>query len=258
MGIYVNNGTTLTSNNSLFNISNGAVGVYVDGGTANLGTTGNLTFNFLAGGGIGVYNNGGTLTLGNNITTTGSGSLAATVNGSLNSSGDLSIGEGGIGLLGSYDNGTISAQNITNTGNITAESGGIGLAAIKGVTNPTGTITINNAGTITASGKSSAASIGSYTDIAEINNTGTVNVGTDGIGIYTADSGKTVKNVNIIMTGNGGIGGDVKGATGGLSAINITSTGGKGNTGVVLEGVTANIHTGTITVDNERVGVMAA
>ncbi|MDU1912628.1 MAG: autotransporter-associated N-terminal domain-containing protein, partial [Fusobacterium sp.] len=258
VGIYVNNGTTLTSNNSLFNISNGAVGVYVDGGTANLGTTGNLAFNFGTDGGIGVYNNGGTLTLGNNITTTGSGSLAATVNGSLNSSGDLSIGEGGIGLLGSYDNGTISAQNITNTGDITAESGGIGLAAIKGVTNPTGTITINNAGTITASGKSSAASIGIYTDIAEINNTGTVNVGTDGIGIYTAESGKTIKNDNMIMTGNDGIGVYIKGATGGLTANNITSTGGKGNTGAVLEEVTTNINAGNITLGNESVGVMAA
>lgn len=36
---------------------------YIDGGIANLGTTGNLTFNFLAGGGIGVFNNGGTLNL---------------------------------------------------------------------------------------------------------------------------------------------------------------------------------------------------
>ncbi len=50
IGIYVDNGTTLTTGTSVLNI-NGGTGVYVDGGTANLGTTGNLTFNFLAGGG---------------------------------------------------------------------------------------------------------------------------------------------------------------------------------------------------------------
>ena len=264
VGIYVKTGTTLDSNNSLFNISKGAVGVYVDGGTANLGTTGNLAFNFGTGGGIGVYNNGGTLVLGNNITATGSGSLAATVNGSLTSSGNLNIGEGGTGLLGSYDNATTTVKNITNTstGNITATSGGIGLAAIKTAgSNPTGVITINNAGTITASGKASAAphtpSIGIYTDIAVINNTGTVNVGTDGIGIYAAGSGKAVTNANMTMTGDNGIGVYIKGATGGLTANNITSNKGKGNTGLVLEGASGNFNAGTITLGNESIGVMA-
>ncbi|MHD0318791.1 autotransporter-associated N-terminal domain-containing protein [Fusobacterium sp. THCT1E2] len=264
VGIYVKAGTALNSNNSLFNISNGAVGVYVDGGTANLGTTGNLTFNFGTGGGIGVYNNGGTLVLGNNITAVGSGSLAATVNGDLTSSGNLNIGEGGTGLLGSYDNATATDKNITNTstGNITATSGGIGLAAIKAAgSNPSGTITINNAGTITVIGKANASShspsIGIYTDVAVINNTNTINVGTDGIGIYAADSGKAVTNNNMTMTGDNGIGVYIKGATGGLTANNITSIEGKRNTGVVLEGVTSNINAGTITLEDESIGIMA-
>ena len=265
VGIYVTTGTTLDSNNSSFNISNGAVGVYVtSGGTANLGTTGNLTFNFGTGGGTGVYNNGGTLTLGNNITVTGSGSLAATVNGDLTSSGNLTIGEGGTALLGKYDVGTIADKNITNTGNIKAESGGKGIAAIKGSSTPSGVITINNAGTITVSGKSSGgdSSIGIYTNIAEINSTGTVEVGTDGIGIYAADSGKAVKNDNMTMTGDNGIGVYIKGATGGLTANNITSTGGKGNTGLVLDGTTSSslplyINAGTITLGDESIGVMA-
>ncbi len=75
IGIYVKNGTTLTTGESTLNISNGGTGVYIDGGIANLGTSGNLKFNFGTGGGIGVYNNGGTLNLGNNITAIGSGSL---------------------------------------------------------------------------------------------------------------------------------------------------------------------------------------
>ncbi|PWM28866.1 MAG: autotransporter-associated N-terminal domain-containing protein, partial [Limosilactobacillus fermentum] len=265
VGIYVDSGTTLDSNNSSFNISNGAVGVYVtSGGTAKLGTTGNLTFNFGTGGGTGVYNNGGNLTLGNNITVTGSGSLAATVNGDLTSSGNLNIGEGGTALLGSYDNAAMGDKSITNesSGNITAESGGIGIAAVKGTNGtPSGDITINNEGTIIASGKANASphtpSIGIYTDIAKINSTGTVEVGTDGIGIYAAASGKAVNNDNMTMTGDNGIGVYIKGATGGLNTNNITSTGGKGNTGLVLEGVASNINAGTITLGDESIGVMA-
>ncbi|WP_373076863.1 autotransporter-associated N-terminal domain-containing protein [Fusobacterium varium] len=261
IGIYVKSGTSLTTGTSVMNI-NGGTGVYVAGGTANLGTTGNLTFNFGTGGGIGVYNNGGTLVLGNNITAAGSGSLAATSNGDLTSSGNLSIGEGGTGLLGTYDSGTTAPKNITNNGGtISAHTGGIGLAAITpGTSAPTGTITINNTGIINAEGISTGAvpspSIGIYTNIAEVVNTGTINVGTSGIGIYSADSGRSVQNDTMTMTGTDGIGVYLKGTAGGLVSNNITSGSSK-NTGVVLEGVTSNINAGTIILGDESVGVMA-
>ena len=260
IGIYVKNGTSLTTGTSVININRGT-GVYVDGGTANLGTTGNLKFNFGTGGGIGVYNNGGTLVLGNNITATGSGSLAATSNGDLTSSGNLSIGEEGTGLLGTYDSGTTTAKNITNNGGtISAHTGGIGLAAIKGTSAPTGIITINNSGIINAEGVSTGTthspSIGIYTNIAEVVNTGTINVGAGGIGIYSADSGKSVQNDTMTMTGTDGIGVYLKDATAGLVSNNITSTSSR-NTGVVLEGVTSSINAGSITLGNESVGVMA-
>ncbi|MHD0315970.1 autotransporter-associated N-terminal domain-containing protein [Fusobacterium sp. THCT1E2] len=260
IGIYVPTGTTLATGTSTMNI-NGGTGVYVDGGTANLGTTGNLTFNFLAGGGIGVFNNGGTLNLGNNITVTGSGSLAATSNGSLNSTGNLNIGEGATGMLGTYDSAMTGPQSISNTGGtITAAFGGIGLAAIKGSTNPGFPVTITNTGTITASGVSTTntPSIGIYTDVADIANTGNINVGTDGIGIYSNHNGvmTSVQNNNMTMTGTDGIGVYLKGATNGLTANNITSTGSR-NTGVVLEGVLSNINAGTINLNNESVGVLA-
>ncbi|UYI78468.1 MAG: autotransporter-associated N-terminal domain-containing protein [Fusobacterium varium] len=261
IGIYVKNGTTLATGTSTLNISNGGTGVYIEQGTANLGLSGNLTFNFGTGGGIGVFNNGGTLNLGNNITITGSGSLAATSNGNLISSGNLSIGEGGTGLLGTYDSGTVTAKSITNNGGtINVHTGGIGLAAIKGTSIPTGTITINNSGIINAEGISTGAtpshSIGIYTDVAEIVNTGSINVGTDGIGIYSANSGKSVQNDTMIMTGTGGIGVYLKDATTGLASNNIISTSSR-NTGVVLEGVTSNINAGTVTLGDESVGVMA-
>ncbi|MGL5655643.1 MAG: autotransporter-associated N-terminal domain-containing protein [Fusobacteriaceae bacterium] len=263
IGIYVKNGTTVTTGESTLNISNGGTGVYIDGGIANLGTSGNLKFNFETGDGIGVFNNGGTLNLGNNITAIGSGSLAATSNGNLISSGNLNIGEGGTGLLGTYDNGTTTLKNITNNGGtITAHTGGIGLAAIKGISTPTAKVTINNSGIINANGVSNGVnpspSIGIFTDVANVINTGTINVGSNGIGIYSNHNGvlTSVKNDNMKMTGTDGIGVYLKGATSGFTSNNISSTTSK-NTGVVLEGVTSAINTGIITLGNESLGIMA-
>ena len=256
IGIYVDDGTTLTTGTTVLNI-NGGTGVYIKGGTANLGTGGNLTFNFLAGGGIGVFNNGGTMNLGANITVTGSGSLAATTNGSLSSSGNLSIGEGATGLMGLYDAGLTAAHSVNSSGTITAVSGGIGLAAVKGTTNPAFPVTVNNTGTINASGVSTTntPSIGIYTNAADTVNTGNINVGNKGIGIYSAHSGilTSVQNNNMTMMGTDGIGVYIKGTTNGLTANNITSIGSR-NTGVVLEGTAGNINVGTIALGNESVG----
>ncbi|WP_130890189.1 autotransporter-associated N-terminal domain-containing protein [Fusobacterium ulcerans] len=264
IGIYVKNGTTLTTGTSTLNISNGGTGIYVEQGTANLGLSGNLAFNFGTGGGIGIYNNGGTLNIGSNITLSGSGSLAATTDGSFISSGNITVGEGGTGLLGQYSSSSIAVQSITNSGIITASSGGIGLAAVKaGAGVPGAAITVNNFNTITISGKSSGTSepsIGIYTDIADVVNTGNINVGTDGIGIYSIHNGvlTSVQNDNMKMTGTDGIGVYLKGATSGLLSNSITSTGGTGNTGVILEDIgTIAINAGTITLGEAGVGVVA-
>jgi len=261
VGVYVTEYSTLTTGNATLNIDGGA-GIYVDKGTANLGITGNLTFNFLSGGGIGIFNNGGNLTLGNNINVTGSGSLASTSNGSLSSTGNLNVGDGAVGLLGEYNSGTTTPQSISNSGNITASSGGIGLAAMKGSSLPGAGITIANSGTITASGKSSSnASIGIYTDIADVVNTGQINVGTDGIGIYSSNNGTalSIQNDNMKMIGTGGIGAYIKGAITGIISNNITSVAGaSNNTGVVLENVTgAPLNMGTISLGADSIGVLA-
>ena len=258
IGIYVDNGTTLTTGTTVLNI-NGGTGVYVDGGTANLGTTGNLKFNFLAGGGIGVFNNGGTMNLGANITVSGSGSLAATTNGSLSSAGNLNINEGATGLMGLYDAGMTAAHSVNNSGTINAALGGIGLAAVKGTTTPTFPVTINNTGTINASGVSSGntPSIGIYTDVANVVSSGTINVGNQGIGIYANHNGvlTSVSNTKMNMTGTGGIGVYIKGATNGIAANNINSTT-AGNTGVVLEGTAGTLNIGTVSLGNESVGAL--
>ena len=271
VGIYVKKGNVLTTGATVLNID-GGTGIYLDGGTANLGTTEKkLTFNFLNGG-IGVFNSGGTLILGNNFIVEGSGTLIATSNGDLISSGNLDVGEKATGLLGTYDSRTTTEKSIKNDGGtLIVHNGGIGIAAVKDTTDtsipsePLATVTITNTGIINVSGESSSTptalptpSIGIYTDVADIVNTGNINVGDKGIGIYSNYNAvsTSIKNNSMTITGTGGIGVYLKGSTHNLSMNNITSTT-TGNTGLVLEGVTLNINAGTITLGNESVGVMA-
>ena len=262
IGIYVANGTTLTTGTTVLNVKNGGTGVYIDQGTANLGTTGSLTFNFSSGGGIGIYNNGGTMNIGSNISVTGSGSLAATKDGSLTSSGTLNIGTGAVGLLGEYGAATITPKEIRNTasGIINATSGGIGLAAIKSGAGPGALVTITNAGTISASGQSAGndPSIGIYTDTANVVNTGTINVGTNGIGIYAVFNGTgiTVQNNNVKMNGSNGIGVYLKDGAALASGNSITGSG-SNNTGLVLENTAVPASVGTISLGADSIGVMA-
>lgn len=255
IGIFVDNGNILTNGEGIINV-NGGAGIYVAaGGTANLGTTDSLTFNFLAGGGIGVFNDGGSLILGDNIIVTGSGSLAVTKNGDLTSSGSLNIGEGAIGLLGEYDIATNSTQKLSNTGIITAHSGGKGLVAVKGMSTPTGLVTVENTGIINIAGESSVeeASIGIYTDVAKIDNSlGIINVGNKGIGIFANDTGKDVNAGNIVLTGTDGIGVYLKGETGVFVGNNITGTG----TGIIYEGTAPTLSIGTITLGNGSKGII--
>lgn len=263
IGIYLKSGSNLTHGASTINISNGATGIYVDNGTiATLGSTDNLTFAFGIGGGIGVYNAGGTITFGNNITMTGSGSLAATLNGDLNSTGNITVGEGGVGLLGKYDNTSSTANTISSLGTITATSGGIGMAAIKDATSPsTESIVLDNSGAIIASDKSANgnSSIGIYSDLAEIKNTGSIEVGTDAIGIFADGTNKSITNGTMIISGENGIGVYVKGATSGLISNNITSRATK-TTGVILDNANntaPNLNVGTVTLGNGSIGVLA-
>ena len=262
IGIYVANGTTLTTGTTVLNVKNGGTGVYIDQGTANLGTTGSLTFNFSSGGGIGIYNNGGTMNIGSNISVTGSGSLAATKDGSLTSSGTLNIGTGAVGLLGEYGAATTTPKEIRNTasGIINATSGGIGLAAIKSGAGPGALVTITNAGTISASGQSAGndPSIGIYTDTANVVNTGTINVGTNGIGIYAVFNGTgiTVQNNNVKMNGSNGIGVYLKDGAALASGNSITGSG-SNNTGLVLENTAVPASVGTISLGADSIGVMA-
>ena len=259
VGIYIPKYTVLTTGDAAIDI-NGGTGIYIDEGTANLGTTKDLIFNFGKNSGIGIFNNGGNLTVGNNVVVNGLGSFGVSRNGSWLSTGNFSVGEGSIGLLGEYDSSMLSPQNITNTGDITVVSGGIGLAAITGQTSSTDKIDIVNKGNISVSGESSDGSmaIGMYSETADIENSGSINVESNGIGIYSNAGNKSieVKNDKMNLAGTEGIGIYLKGADNKLVSNNITSKA-AGNTGVVLEGVTENIDAGTITLGNESIGLLA-
>ena len=79
-------------------------------------------------------------------------------------------------------------------------------------------------------------------------------------GIYSIHNGvlTSVQNDNMKMTGTDEIGVYLKGATSRLLSNSITSTGGAGNTGVILEDIgTIAINAGTITLGEAGVGVVA-
>ena len=263
IGIYVEKGNNLITQGTTINI-NGGAGIYIgDGGNASLGGNGdNLVLNFGTNGGIGILNNGGTLQVGANITMNGSGSFMSTTNGSLSSAGSLNIGKDSIGLIGQYDTSANGNYNITNTASgVINIVDGTGLAAVKkeGVAGGIpGSITVSNAGSINVESTDKNKPVAAiYTNIAKVENSGVINVGNNGVGIYTTWTNETVKNDNINITGTNGIGVYIEGVTNGLISNNINSTK-SGNTGLVLkEVILPNINAGTITLGNESVGVMA-
>ncbi|MGF6906403.1 autotransporter-associated N-terminal domain-containing protein [Fusobacterium sp. PH5-44] len=222
VGYFVNSGATLDANGGILNIGNGAIGVY-NMGTANIGMTGPITINFTGNGGTALYNAGGTLNMGTQIVLggSGSGSLAATLNGSLTNGGILNVANGATGLIGMYSGaGSYIVENLS-TGTINVTSGGIGMAAIQDTSGAAATgINLINSGQLNVSGSNS---VGLYSDVVMIsNNTGTITVTNNGIGIYAKD------NSNIIAYGN----------------LDVT-----GGIGIVLDGNATGAGTGTITLN---------
>lgn len=261
--LFVDKNTKLTTNGVTLNVgsnssTNIGVGIYIDnGGTADLGNGGLDTINFVTGGGIGIYNNHGTLILGSNITQTGNGTIAAVVNGNFSYAGTASL-TGSIALLGIYNSAMTGPNTIINSGNLVVNNGGIVMAGIKGTTTPNHPLTMTNTGTITALGKSISGqpSIALYTDIAEVINSGIINVGNDAIGIYTS-SGMNITNNMINMTGTNGTGLYIEDNLGTLISNNITSTT-PNNTGIVMENVTSGfLNNSTIILGNESVGILS-
>ena len=223
IGIYLkDSGTTLNANAGSINITNSGIGVYAGTGTVvNVGTTGTLEVNFKGDGGILTFNDGGTVNLGANINmATGTGTLAAAKNGSLSNSGTITIDNGSAGLLGVYTVGGPYVIENTLSGIINVKGGGLGLAA----TGTGATVTVENKGTIRTEGTNT---VGIYTDIGTIKNTGSIDVFNGGVGMYSGFGNiSDIGTVNVTK----GVGYFIDGAISGVASGTVTlNTGDKDN-----------------------------
>ncbi|MDR1834581.1 MAG: hypothetical protein LBQ96_02125 [Fusobacteriaceae bacterium] len=259
VAVFVDDNATLTTDGVSLNIKGGE-GIYIAAGaTANVGQNATDTVTFTPGfGGIGIYNDGGTLNLGANFAQVGNGTMAATKNGNFSYAGTVSL-NGVTALLGIYDSAMTGPNTITNSGNLTITGGGIGVAAIEGGSAPSNTVTLTNSGVITSTGKNAAGqpSIALYTDAADIVNSGVIHVGQDGFGIYD-ESGKTLSNNLIRITGADATGIFIRDHLAAISASNITGTAAK-STGIALQNITADgiFNAGAVTLGDESVGILA-
>jgi hypothetical protein len=228
IGIYIDSTSTLNGNAGIINIGNNAIGIYIDGGTGNIGTLGSLNINFTGTGGIAVYSAGGSsTTFGGNIIITGVGSLAVVENGNQSNTGNMTAENGSVAFIGQYDAGALGytpTYTVSNSGILTLETGGIGMAAVEkplGTTPAPGDVIVNNTGTINVE---DAGSVGIYSDIADIdNNGGVINATDGGIGIYAKGNARLINFGDIQVT---------KGV------------------GVVIDGGVATTPVGTITVNS--------
>ncbi|MDR3258067.1 MAG: hypothetical protein LBT51_00445, partial [Fusobacteriaceae bacterium] len=190
LGIYVDGtgstDTILDTNDGELTINKDSVGVFTNGSKAiaNLGTAGALIVNFNDPSAILAYNDGGTLNIGNLLTVaSGTGTIGFVYNGNLSTShNNITAGAGATAFLGTYDASGAGSYSITNTGNITVTAGGTGIAISDDGAYAGGTLTLENVGTITASG---VKAVGLYSNSGIIDNsTGTITVTNNGIGIY--------------------------------------------------------------------------
>jgi hypothetical protein len=197
-GIYLGGaGSILNADGGEINITNNGIGINIGaGGTANVGVSGPISINFTGTGGIAVVSAaGGTINLGNNITITGFGTMASTIDGSLVNNGNIIINNGALGLQGYFTTGG-SLSNAAGA-SITVNAGGIGMAA-----NGVGTVTVTNDGTITVSGD---GAVGMASELGTISNlNGTMNITNNGLGIYATGSADI--SALGLMTVGGGIG----------------------------------------------------
>ncbi len=291
IGIYVPEASTLNTGEVTLNV-NGGTGVYLGGGTANLGVTDTLKIKLTGDNATGIYIESGTLTLGEKIEVKGEGTIATTVNGTIKSDAPLNVGKNSQGLLGGYygPDSQLNIYSIENglAGIINIKEGGIGLVAIDSSKSndptkilTTASITIINSGTLnvdgyimndTLTGKVKVDSIGIYSEVAEVQNIGKIAVtGEGGIGIFyngkTVDA-KDITSNNIELNGSNGIGIYATGNMGAIkNTIIKTDSTGSNNTGILLVGATtspltppttvvSSLDVGRITLGKESIGLM--
>ena len=261
IGAYIKDKTSLITQGAVFTIKDKGTGIYQDGGTAEIS---DVTFNFENSKALGIYNNGGRLTLGTKINVIGKGSIAATKNGDLISTGDIKgSGEGAIMLGGTYNADAQRNNEIKNTGKIELEDGSLGIVAAKGDTISSKTVTVTNEGNISVNSDLETSSVGIYSNTADIKNTGIIEIKEKGIGIYAKNEGKEVSLDNsgsIKFSGKNGIGiyidGNLSGD--GIKNNNISFTDeASNNTGIILENITSGtLNIGSVSLGKDSIGII--
>ena len=191
IGVYVPTYSKFTADNTTFNVDGGTA-VYLKGGDANLGTLGATTINFGANGGTAIYQNGGTFTAGSNLTINGKGSFLAIKNADSTVNSTVKVGKDGTGINASYD-ATAGAKDYTLTLGTSGKFELVGdkAAGMSATVTGLGTAnkaTIVNKGVIETVG-ASVDTTGIIAKGAYVQNDGKINIGKNGVAIYTTNDG---------------------------------------------------------------------
>jgi hypothetical protein len=207
VGIYTNGG--ILNQNNTVNIGDNGTGIYAAGGTINLNSGSSL--NVLNNQSIGVYALNGTNIQNDGITAIGNNSFGYVLRtgSSLTNNTDVTAGDGSMFVFGDgagsivnhgavtlgRSNGigfyTTNGGNIQNTGDITGTAGtsNVGIYNENGIINNTGKIRVGDSviRDFNDSSKNSYA-IAIYGDKTGITNTGDIELGYYGVGIYSKDN----------------------------------------------------------------------
>ena len=191
IGVYVPTSSRFVADNTTFNI-NGGTAVYLKGGDVELGKAGPTTINFGANGGTAIYQNGGTFSTGSNLTINGRGSFLAIKNADSTVDSTISVGKDGVGINAIYD-ATDGAKDYTLTlgTNGKFELNGDNAAGMAATVTGLGTAnkaTIINKGVIETIG-SNVDTTGIIAKGAYVQNDGKINIGKNGVAIYTTNDG---------------------------------------------------------------------
>lgn len=272
IGIYTEGNISLNGSNTL-NISNG-IGIFGDADST-VTTAGENNIN-LQGYSVGIYSKGGTVNLneGTSISFENSiknpadkadyykGAGAYIINGTINSSADITNGNSDKGIISQGTAGLLGQQIsdtevlIKNSGNINLSGNSVMGIAGFGKENSSKNITLENNGEITISGNEKSLSAGIYGENAFINNNGNINVGNNGAGIfYTGTKENNIYSNTVNLSGTNSLGVVLKGTAGDVEIENINGTG-NNNLGVYFDDFTSTETTvGNITLGDESLGV---
>jgi len=256
IGVYVSSGSKLETQGGILNINNGIGIVLAAGSIGEIGTKGDLNINFGTGGGTAIYNTGGVLNLGTLINITGTGSLAATKDGNLVSGAVLTV-DGSVALSGEYTVREPHKIQNTSTGDIIVIGGGVGIGVTGLLDNAN--VDVINDGVITSHGKNDlgSPSVGIYTELAQVKNNNVINVGQEGVGIYTKGTNQDIISNKINLVGGNSIGLVLDGIIGNITSSKVTGSISDG-IGIFMENATTGIiDLGLISLGNESVGVVA-